>query len=449
MKRQLLTLLFIFCLATIKSQEVTTLDSLNVVTEVNDANVQQAAKVYKAATKKVKRNDIQGAIAEYETAISLNPRYVDAYKGLANVYLNKSNYDMAIVYFSKALSLDTLNSDIIRNLSFAYVHRGADKCDAEDFPGAVSDYTKALEYNPKDAVLYDDLGAVYLKMGNYDSALKNFDVSLSIQPGYESALLNKAQAYRSMGQKKFERSDYRGAVSDYEGALIFNPKDDEIYNQLALSFIKLGDFDNAILFLDKGMSVNPGSKAIKETRPWIYFNRGLKKSDSGDPEGAVSDFKQAIQLNPLFLDAYAEIDSTYKKLGKADSALIYQEKALEAKGKINAKVEAEVYLLQGLDKFNAGNYQGSIREYTKALELYPNYAEAYNNIGVSYYHLGKYSKAIKYYKQALRIDPNYTIAKQNMEDAHQAKSEKTGEFVGSIIEAIINGVIDGVLEGDE
>ena len=449
MKRQLLTLIFIFCLATIKSQDVITLDSLNVVTEVNDANVLQATKIYKAASKKIRRNDISGAIAEYETAISLNPKYVDAYKGLALAHLNNGNYDMAIVYFSKALSMDSLNSDLIKNLSFAYVHRGAGKCDAEDFPAAVSDYTKALEYNQKDATLYDDLGAVYLKMGNYDLALKNFDTALSIQPGYESALLNKAQAYRSMGHKKFERSDYPGAISDYEGSLIFNPKDDDVYNQLALSFIKLGDFDKAIAILDKGKSVNPGSEAIKETRPWVYFNRGIKKSDSGDPEGAISDFKEAIQLNPLFLDAYAEIDSTYERLGKADSALIYQEKALAAKEKINIKVEAEVYLLQGLDKFNAGDYKGSVRDYSKALELYPDYAEAYNNIGVSYYNLGKYSKAIKYYKLALRIDPYYTIAQQNMEDAHQAKSEETGEFINSILGAIINGIIDGVLEGDE
>lgn len=59
-------------------------------------------------------------------------------------------------------------------------------------------------------------------------------------------------------------------------------------------------------------------------------------------------------------------------------------------------------------------YKKAIGEYEKALELNPQFAEAYNGIGFSYEALGKYEEALRSYKKAVELKPDYAIAYNNM-----------------------------------
>jgi len=53
-----------------------------------------------------------------------------------------------------------------------------------------------------------------------------------------------------------------------------------------------------------------------------------------------------------------------------------------------------------------GKYDEAIAEYTKAIELDPNFAYAYNNRGVAYKNKGQYDLAIADYNRAIELDPN-------------------------------------------
>ena len=53
-----------------------------------------------------------------------------------------------------------------------------------------------------------------------------------------------------------------------------------------------------------------------------------------------------------------------------------------------------------------GKYDEAIAEYTKAIELDPNFAYAYNNRGVAYKNIGQYDLAIADYNRAIELDPN-------------------------------------------
>ena len=51
-------------------------------------------------------------------------------------------------------------------------------------------------------------------------------------------------------------------------------------------------------------------------------------------------------------------------------------------------------------------YDKAISDYTKAIELEPNYAEVYNNRGYLFYKIGKYEKAFVDLNKSIELNPN-------------------------------------------
>ena len=74
---------------------------------------------------------------------------------------------------------------------------------------------------------------------------------------------------------------------------------------------------------------------------------------------------------------------------------------------------AEEYFKSGLYKAYAKDYYGAIADYTKAIELDPNDAIAYNNRGLSKDNLKDYYGAIADYTKAIELDPNAANAYRN------------------------------------
>ena len=75
---------------------------------------------------------------------------------------------------------------------------------------------------------------------------------------------------------------------------------------------------------------------------------------------------------------------------------------------------AEDHNYQGLVLNDKGRYDEAIAEYTKAIEINPNYSTAYTNRGNVYFnHLMEYDLAIADYSKAIELDPNNALAYEN------------------------------------
>jgi tetratricopeptide (TPR) repeat protein len=87
-------------------------------------------------------DDYKGAIADYNQAIQLKPKYPDAYyyRGAAKAWLE--DYKGAIADYNQAIQLKPEYPD-------AYVGRGAAKARLDDYKGAIADYRKAAELYQK------------------------------------------------------------------------------------------------------------------------------------------------------------------------------------------------------------------------------------------------------------------------------------------------------------
>lgn len=76
----------------------------------------------------------------------------------------------------------------------------------------------------------------------------------------------------------------------------------------------------------------------------------------------------------------------------------------------DAPYVAHAYNSRGYEYDDRKDYKQAIADYTKAIELNPNYAEAYNNRANAYCDEGDYRKALEDYNKALYINHDYSVA---------------------------------------
>lgn len=76
------------------------------------------------------------------------------------------------------------------------------------------------------------------------------------------------------------------------------------------------------------------------------------------------------------------------------------------------------YLAQGDYEFEQGKYERAIANYSRALELDPNFAAAYNNRAYAYMVLEKYASALPDLNRAIELKPTYVNALMNRGDIY-------------------------------
>ena len=100
-----------------------------------------------------------------------------------------------------------------------------------------------------------------------------------------------------------------------------------------------------------------------------YYNSGVDCADQEDFKSASVYFKEAIKLNPTFVDAHYNLGLAQAKLGEANG-------------------------VGGRDYF-----EKAIPHFKEAIKLDPNFAKAYHNLGFAYYNLGViYSKTVNVFR---------------------------------------------------
>ena len=153
-----------------------------------------------------------------------------------------------------------------------------------------------------------------------------------------------------------------------------------------------------------------------------WFNLGNNKRESGDNQGAIADYDQAIQIKPDYAEAFKNRGNAKSNLGDYQGAIADYDQAIQIKPDY-----ALAYNNRGNAKSHLGDYQGAIADFNQAIKIKPNYALAYNNRGNAKKNLGDNPNAIADYDQAIKIKPDYAsayinrgLAKKNLGDKQAA-----------------------------
>ncbi|MDE0087885.1 MAG: tetratricopeptide repeat-containing serine protease family protein, partial [Candidatus Poribacteria bacterium] len=90
-------------------------------------------------------------------------------------------------------------------------------------------------------------------------------------------------------------------------------------------------------------------------------------------------------------------------------SLLIKSKQAKPLAQSKRSISADTYFKWGNTKFDLGDYQGAIADYTNAIHLEPDSAIYYNR-GLARYNIEQYFAAISDYDIAIRLKPDYTEA---------------------------------------
>lgn len=144
-------------------------------------------------------------------------------------------------------------------------------------------------------------------------------------------------------------------------------------------------------------------KAIKKLSAADWLEKGFSLYEKKRYNDAIYAFSQAISLTPEFTIAYYNRGNIFAKhLGQYQESIMDYDKVLELNP---AYIKA--YNNRGLSYSRLGSHQLAIRDYDKAIELNPGYTVAFINRGLSYSKLNNFEMALQDYNKALELKPEY------------------------------------------
>ena len=159
-----------------------------------------------------------------------------------------------------------------KNTFETYVQMGIASFTEKKYMRSVDMFTKAIELNSRNGVVFFHRGNSYLYLRQYEEAIVDFDMALQFER-------KVSQIYNSRGRSYLGKGDHKSAIRDFNSAIELDPSD-----------------------------------------PIPFYNRGSSYQLLGQRGDAIADFSRAIELDSSFVYAYYNRGRAYKQLGNKELA---------------------------------------------------------------------------------------------------------------------------------
>ena len=272
------------------------------------------------------------AIDFYTKAINRTPNYRDAYVRRGEVYYALKQYDAAIADYNRAIQLSPQGAAAI------YVSRAEAYHAKNNYDQALEDCTTALELQPDYLGAYYRRSWVYTDLGEYDKAIASSAAARSLAPNDAHVNYRSALAYEVYGDALFKIDEYDKALSQYTLAI-------SLYAFAYDAATSHPEAKDRTRFIAR----------IQAARARVCFLRAGIYVQRRELDNALSDFSTTIQLDSANYPAFQLRGDLYYALERYREAIRDYTRLIELKptDSVGYSLRGKAHLLAG-DQASAG-----------------------------------------------------------------------------------------------
>jgi len=297
----------------------------------------------------------------------------------------------AISYYEKALQIDPEHENSLFWMGYCYSpkaeERAGDNLELDDTTRnnrAKSAFQKLVDMRQKrdsvwwggDCVIYYNLGVAQYNLGMYEAAIESNKRAIELNPIY-------ANSYYSLAFSQDEIGIYHLALENFEKYLVFE--------------------DNELSRSQKCIAY--AQRRVDELRDQLtddyFFSVGLDFWNNNQYQEAIECNEKAIEINPIYSQAYYNLALAQEILGIYHLALENFKKYLaldeyriprtpecveHAKNRVKEIRELLTYIYfdnTGIEFYKKGQYKKAVECYEQAIELNPSFADVYYNLALA------------------------------------------------------------------
>ena len=200
----------------------------------------------------MKNNQYAQASHQFQEAIRIDPKFIEAHCNLGAAYLKLGKLEEAKKETNKVLSLDSDYQpvcELLEELKDRYRKRGINYWKMGAYAKAVDVYQQAIDIDPNFKEAHYNLGIACWNLREYAKAVDAYQQALDIDPNFRDA-------YYNLGATYFQQRQYSKAVDAYQHAVDIDPNFGDAYYSLGLTYFKMDKFQKAREALEKVLKLD-------------------------------------------------------------------------------------------------------------------------------------------------------------------------------------------------
>ncbi|MEI6817204.1 MAG: tetratricopeptide repeat protein [Bacteroidota bacterium] len=229
-----------------------------------------------------------------------------------------------------------------------------------------------------------------------------------------------AEAYKNRGgylveKNKFDvnpgQNDFDRAFIDFNNAINIKPNDSKIYSNRGNIYAIRGKYDLSLQ--DYSMSIKLDSSDFN-----VYLNRGITYSVMEKYDSAFADWDKVMKIHGPEVKLYQNRAYAYLRANKFKECIDDFNKLAE----MGISLQPNMYFFKAFANFKIGDLEQSVADNSKAIQMDPNYKEAYYNRSQTYFNLKKYKESLDDLMAAQRL--GYKVDQSFIDQVKQKLSGK-------------------------
>lgn len=182
--------------------------------------------------------DFEHSEKAYVRAIELDPELAQAYINLSDLYYKSGDLSSAVGTLQRGSYELQDNLTIAHLLARVYI-------EDQRWDDAIVELERVLDGEPENYDAYYDLGHIYFELGDYETAIDNFENVISYEENQNNELL-----YYALAQAYEANNQIDKAISNYLKAIAVNDKFTLAYKKVGILFLAREDFEDAIEYFE-------------------------------------------------------------------------------------------------------------------------------------------------------------------------------------------------------